>query len=259
MLTHCCCCRVQQLDQFIASYHNVKKTPNLTKLATADMLKGRGRKGPVRRKPCLPIEKRIELNPPADASESNVEMEVQISPLVPTVYQPTLSAPVTVTVGTSSSFSGVFSPCISTSYPPMPPFGPSTSPYPPPCPPMFSTPYLSLQYMQPLSTPSSPYSGLDPTNGGVYPFRVHFITGNISVCHGCKGNYDKKLVPPNNICLQHEEWNTFTLPGSNEKQSRFGNVYYHCSVSCVMAVIPSSVVIPVEVRSKLLPEHNHLL
>ena len=52
-------------------------------------------------------------------------------------------------------------------------------------------------------------------------------------------------------------------PGSSEKQSRFGNVYYHCNVSCVKAVwptfIPSSVVVPIEMQSKLLPEHNHFM
>ena len=259
----------KQLDQFIASYSSIKKTPNLTKLATTDMPKGRGRKGskgPVKRKPSVGIEKRIELNPQAAVSESTVGMEVHVSPSISTVNQPSLSAPVTVTIG-ASSFPGMFSPCTSTSFPavlPGTPFGPSASPYPPPpCPPMFSAPYLSPPYMQPLPTPPSQCCGLDPTNRGANPFRVHFITGNISICNGCKGKYDKKLGPPNNICLQHEEWRTFTLPGSSEKQSRFGNVYYHCSVACVMAVwptfIPSSVLVPMEVQSKLLPEHKHWL
>ena len=68
-----------------------------------------------------------------------------------------------------------------------------------------------------------------------------------------------KNGPTNNTCLQHEEWHTFTPPGSSEKRSRFGNVYYHCNVSCVMAIWPtfnpSSVVVSMEVQSKLLPEH----
>jgi len=68
---------------------------------------------------------------------------------------------------------------------------------------------------------------------------------------------------PHGICLQHEEWHTFTPQGSNTCQSRFANVYYHCSVACVMVVwpsfIPSSIVVPVEVQSRLLPEHKQWL
>ena len=225
----------KQLDQFVASHNSVKKMPNLTKFATTNMPKGRGRKGskgPVKRKRPIPGEKRIELNPPA--SKSPVGVEVQISPSISTVYQPSISAPVSATIGGSPLFPGMYTPCTSTSFPAMPPataFSPSASPYPPP--------FLSPSYMHPFPTSLSPYCGLDQTNVGAYPFRVHLITGNISVCHGCKGRYDKKLGPPNNICLQHEEWRTFTPPGSSEKQSRFANVYYHCNVSCVMAVWPT--------------------
>ena len=59
--------------------------------------------------------------------------------------------------------------------------------------------------------------GMDPSDGGVYPFRVHFIGGNISVYNGCKGKY-KKLGPPHDICLQHEEWRSFTPHGSSTPQ-----------------------------------------
>ena len=56
----------------------------------------------------------------------------------------------------------------------------------------------------------------------------------------------------------YEEWRTFTPQGSSQ-QSRFGNVYYHCSVPCVRAVwpsfIPHSVVVPFEVKTRLQPQH----
>ena len=72
-----------------------------------------------------------------------------------------------------------------------------------------------------------------------------------------------KNGPPSDICQQHEEWRTFTPQGSSDKQSHFGNTYYHCSVACVMAVwptfIPSTVVIPLEVQSRLLPEHKYFI
>ena len=75
--------------------------------------------------------------------------------------------------------------------------------------------------------------------------------------------YDKKVGPPHDLCLQHEEWRTFTPPGSTDKQSRYGNVYYHCNLVCVMAVWPafiaSLVVVSLEMQSKLLPEHKHFI
>ena len=103
----------KELDQFIASYQGGKKLPNLTKLATTDMPKGRGRKGskvPTKRKQSTPIEKRIELNPESlnpPASESltkTVGMEVHISPSV----TPSLNAPISVRVGASSLHPGTF-------------------------------------------------------------------------------------------------------------------------------------------------------
>ena len=110
-------------------------------------------------------------------------------------------------------------------------------------------------------SPSSCYPA-DPTSGDVYPFRVHFISGNISVCHGCKGRY-QNLEPPYDICLHHEEWRTFISPGSYTPQSRFGNVYYHCNIHCVKVVwphfLPSCVVTPSSVSIRLLPEHHHFL
>ncbi|XP_064389220.1 uncharacterized protein LOC135337257 [Halichondria panicea] len=57
------------------------------------------------------------------------------------------------------------------------------------------------------------------------PFKVHFIVGNISVCNGCRGRYSKELGSPYDLCIQHEEWRSFTLPGSTCPQSRFGNLY----------------------------------
>ena len=46
------------------------------------------------------------------------------------------------------------------------------------------------------------------------PFKVHFIVGNISVCNGCRGRYSKELGSPYDLCIQHEEWRSFTLPGA---------------------------------------------
>ena len=160
------------------------------------------------------------------------------------MYQPSVSAPI----------SDVASPQASGSYqfpgPFTPPFPGSFMPPPPP------TPFGST-YTSPYSSVPASY-GMDATSGGTYPFRVCMIAGNTSVCNGCKGRYKK--VGPHDICLQHEEWRTFTPHGSTTPQTRFGNVYYHCSVACVMAVwpcfIPSSILVPFEVQSRLLLEHK---
>ena len=53
------------------------------------------------------------------------------------------------------------------------------------------------------------------------------------------------------------------LTAQVRKHNRFGNAYYHCNSACVMTIwptfIPTSVVVPVEVQSKLLPQHKFLL
>ncbi len=253
----------KQLDRFVASYGTSKKVPKLTALTTAGMPKGRGRKGskaPAKRRPSVPVQTRVELYPMTPGSTIGLNPSVQVhnvqvsaqqnaSLTVSPLYQPTLTSPSTSTSVHPSSF-----PVPMSSYPPVPMSSylpmPSTYPSMP-----ISSPYLHMH-----STPS--LSGMDPTCGGMYPFRLHFISGNISVCNGCKGRY-KKLPPPHDLCLQHEEWRTFTPQGSVSSQTRFGNTYYHCNVSCVFAVwpsfVPSSVVIPIEVQACLLPEHKQWL
>ena len=65
------------------------------------------------------------------------------------------------------------------------------------------------------------------------PFTVSFITGNISVCMGCKNKYPKSPKPPQDLCIRHEKWRQFTPPNSSTPQSKFGNVYYHCRKECI--------------------------
>ena len=208
----------RQLDQFVASYGKVKKTPNLTKLAMAEMPKGRGRKGTrarAKRKPSVPVQSRVELNPSTPGGLNRVSLPPSVSLTVAPVYQPSVSAPISVVASPQASgsyqFPGPFTP----------PFPGSFMPPPPP------TPFGST-YTSPYSSVPASY-GMDATSGGAYPFRVCMIAGNISVCNGCNGRY-KKVGPPHDICLQHEEWRTFTPHGSTTPQTRFGNVYYHCSL-----------------------------
>ena len=64
-------------------------------------------------------------------------------------------------------------------------------------------------------------------------FNVRFIEGNISTCYGCRNKYSKNPQPPDDICLQTEEWREFMPPGGVVPQTRWSNTYYHLRVRCV--------------------------
>ena len=117
---------------------------------------------------------------------------------------------------------------------------------------MYPPPWLPTQYHFP--------NFIDPTNGGLHPFRLCFIKGNISVCHGCKNHYSKEY---HEICIQHEEWRSFTPPGGSVPQSRFGNVYYHVNVFCVQinwpSFNPASLVTSDEINAQLEPAQKTIL
>ena len=222
------------LDSFISSYTRIKRAPNLTKLATSSMPRGRGCKGtkaPSKRKPTVPVQSRFELNPATNLPSPSVQVGVSSSSNTSIAIAPPC-----------------WSDCTQFGAPPTQIFDNSNESF-------FPTPPS-------MPTWSSQCYPADPTSGGIYPFKVHFISGNISVCHGCKGRY-QKLAPPYDLCLQHEEWRTFVSPGSSTSQSRFGNVYYHCNIHCVRTVwphfLPSSVVIPSSVSLRLLAEHHSFL
>jgi len=94
----------------------------------------------------------------------------------------------------------------------------------------------------------------------------YLITGNIRVCRGCQQKYSKPALPPHNLCVQHKEWQSFGT--MDNRQARFGNVYFHCNLSCVnlpcvKAVWPSFSLemlhIPPSVVVQLLPVHTELI
>lgn len=64
-----------------------------------------------------------------------------------------------------------------------------------------------------------------------HTFWVRFIEGNVSVGYGCRNKYPKKAEPPDNICLQIEEWREFTPPGALAPQTCWSNTYLR--VRCV--------------------------
>ena len=195
-----------QLPKLVASYQSVKHGPNLMKLATCDMPKGRGRKGskgPAKRKRHPQMYQGV-----AGSSFQSPQMYQGVagsSFQSPQMYQ-----------GVAGS--------------------------------SFQSPHM--------------YQGAGPSFVQ-QPFRIGFVTGNISVCNRCKGKYHKESGPPHDLCVQHEEWRTFTPSGSTTQQSRFGNVYYHCNVPCICAVwpsfVPSSIVVSPSIQTKLDGVHKQWL
>ena len=79
-----------------------------------------------------------------------------------------------------------------------------------------------------------------------------------------KQKYLKELGPPNDICIQHEEWHTYMVGGTS--QCRFGNAYYHASIAyyhakfayyiemyCLLLVVTTGNYIILKLGSKVVP------
>ena len=100
------------------------------------------------------------------------------------------------------------------------------------------------------------------------PFHLAFITGNISICQGCKHkfprNSDGTIVdPPYNIVIRHDEARTFQNPSTGMMQTKKGNAYYHVYLNCVRSKWPNfdgkDVEIDQVIKSKLMQSHKELI
>ena len=75
----------KELDSFVASYQTLKAVPNITKLTTSTMPRGRGRKGSkatTKQKAAVPVQDRIELyliSTGKDAASLHASMQIQVS------------------------------------------------------------------------------------------------------------------------------------------------------------------------------------
>ena len=80
------------------------------------------------------------------------------------------------------------------------------------------------------------------------------------MCHGCRQKYVKPSVPPMDLCVRHQEWQEFVPVGSSSTQVRFGNVYYHVNIPCILTRCPyftsEMLVIPPAIAVQLLPVHT---
>ena len=75
--------------------------------------------------------------------------------------------------------------------------------------------YINSPVARARSLPSypSPVSRQLPIRTAA-PFVLCFIQGNITTCFGCKQKYIKPCLPPEDLCVRHEEWRTFYRQGT---------------------------------------------
>lgn len=71
------------------------------------------------------------------------------------------------------------------------------------------------------------------------------------------------VAPPNDLCVQHAEWQTYTSPVTREPESRFGNAYYHANPSCIIhkwpTFHPGALEIPSDMLHLLKAEHKRII
>ena len=214
-----------QLNDFLG-INKRRKSPNLTRLVSTSAPRGRGKKGSV-----ASSSRSRKLSEPVTRVEMNINSGpiTQSSSLMPNV------------LGLQSTFYGsnIFHPVAG--YPSPYQYG-----YP-------SYNYEQSLYPCPLPSPTAQLS----------PFVLHFITGNITVCFGCKNKYKKSLQPPEDLCIKHQDWRQFTPPNSDTPQHKDGNVYYHCKPECIWICHPclklDSIEVPESIREKLTTVHKQYL
>ena len=92
---------------------------------------------------------------------------------------------------------------------------------------------------------------------------VLFLAIYISTCFGCKKKYGKNLKPPADLCIRTQDFREFVSPNSGTMQTKFGNVYYHCTPECVRLrcsfFVPTELQVPPETAEQLTEAHkDHL-
>ena len=121
-----------------------------------------------------------------------------------------------------------------------------------------STGLMSTTSAMPSVPPPLISCNTSPANDS--PYTLLFISSNIRVCRGCRQRFAKPPLPPHDLCVQHKEWQEFTPVGGSCPQHRYGNVYYHCNLPCILArcanFSPGALEIPVSVLVCLLPVHT---
>ena len=201
-----------RLTEYVAWFKKSKHKPNLTEFANATMPKGRGRKrGKCPQKRRAPTVTSIVVENPnlSEAGSSSVPSQDSFATAAP-IPQQVIPQQVTPHYHLTA---------------------PPSSGYP--------WPYYSQFPVLPSYNHQLPSPSISLTSHSPHPFTLYKIAGNISVCAGCKNRYPKNPLPPNDICIRHQEWREFIPTGSQVPQSRFGNAYYHFNLSCIFSHWPN--------------------
>ena len=265
-----------QLQTFVQWYKKSRPNPNLTKLITTTMPKGRGRKGgiaPPKKKKKLTSTSatRVPFSAVCNSSEQQdgAFESVCTTPDIDFDDDSTVSEDAGTSIGSesieyasnsnseeslvhtltlssgSSSQAHAGSSFISHSI--SLPTGQASS-----------RGFVSTNSAMPSVPPPLIPCNTSPANDS--PFTLAFISGNIRVCRGCRQRFVKPPSPPHDLCVRHQEWQEFTPVGGSFPQHRYGNVYYHCNLPCILArcasFSPDQLDIPVSVLVRLLPVHT---
>ena len=175
-----------QLSDFLAAVKRRKPQPNVTRLVTTNMPKGRGRKGgvaPRSRRPQQLETTQIEMN---TSSGSGLDIATPMTanddtPLTSNVGIPMPSNVVSIPFCWKFIHSSALT--LLKSNPNWPMMGPN---------PAFHYSPTGYSY-------TSCGTSLYPPRS---PFVLCFISGNISVCYGCKNKYHKSAMKPlNDLCI----------------------------------------------------------
>ena len=163
-----------KLSEFIERVKKVKKTPMLSKFAEATMPKGRGKKGGgVSRKHKAPSMIETRVQNPSMTCNESSQDMTQSD-----VFQ---ISP------THGSYGFQLENTANIHFP----F-------------YFNSPMYSMHYPHMSGFTTPPITA---------PFTLCKISGNISVCSGCRNKYSKNPKPPDDACIKHQEWHEYTPPG----------------------------------------------
>lgn len=277
------------LQEFVISLSKSKRVPNITKLVTAKMPKGRGRKGcvpPRKRRKKITVHSRKsfadslkeqatnltdeESNPSdsnADDSHSDQESEVESQHHQSTfggvltvtgdeelldMYHGDIQLTSSSTVGAGEYHHNQHSGSVVLTH----------SSHGTKLTVMGGKQESSLVSGLPRMPPPLVHCPTAQTPTPSSSFELAFVAGNISVCRGCRQKYSKPPVPPMDLCVRHKEWQQF-IDSCGNQQNRFGNVYYHCNIPCIRSRCPEFEPSQLEVSSRiamqLLPMHTEYL
>ena len=71
--------------------------------------------------------------------------------------------------------------------------------------------YPACPWFSPTQPPYMPYAAAAPSmsSGRILPppslYTLCKIAGNISICAGCQNKYPKHPIPPDDLCIKHQE------------------------------------------------------